>query len=837
MPLTFLSSMDIAPGWEFADRDAYLRTFWRKFGNDMLQAVLAVSIAKIQTQNWELEGPEELAVAYHRILRDESNFNKGYGDMVARGVMDYYTQDNGWFMERQRSGPNDHEGPMLGLAHLDSNRMKPTGNAEFPYMYNDEYGAYHLMHYSQFIRIVDMPTPETTLHGTDKGFCALSRALSTSIILMLLVTMKREKLADLPPSAMAIFNNINRKQFEQAMQLYGAKEDMKGNVIWRQLMPMFGIDPAHPASIQFISLREVWEGYDDMTAMNVAAYSFAAAWRIDPREFWPVSQGPLGTGKEAEVQHQKAKSKSTGLLFTEIERAFNANLTLPPGVTYKYALQDADEEEQRTAIHNAQVGLIQGMQNAGAGLVPCEVRWLLANQYRILPRSLANIPQEGDVIGGGGSTVWMDDVDRQSKEYGGWYFGPPVRIDQDGRKMSLSPYALPDGVKFIGEKGGAGSGHYGHAGRPGLVGGSGGGEDAAPSGEVSYSNPVNGEVKLVDTYDQVSSHRNLGSGFKRWFVTQGKLVDMAGTVNVDLTHLEFASTHPEIFGSSMSPKPIAYVEENGLTEAEEDIMRRLVDDSNVVEVGVYGNQISVRGVPITSSGLRKVQNWLSDGKLPTGKRYQYTWESRPGSHPMHDVASQAVSMSYNDLILAENIRDLRLANIRDLQLAQLKEFAGSDHAVDMFPMIIQQLQDADQITFEQACKASLGTADLAGTVSDAARKAALAGQDVVAATVKELVTQLSIHEYHLGDKEVQAMTTARQKIASLPGPTACTVRANASRLGEVLGESRKRRYGMLEGIPDAVWNEASAKDEAEEQSEENKQPMAPMIISSMVGMA
>jgi hypothetical protein len=493
--MSFFTEADIAPEWGVVDRDGFLRTFWKQFGNDLLQGVLAASVAKIQTQNWELEGPEKLADFYHPILRDEADFHRGYSYMVGRGVIDYYTQDNGWFMERRRASVKDLAGPMLGIAHLDSSRMRATGNADYPFTYNDVQGEYHLMHRSQFIRIVDMPTPETQMHGIEKGFCALSRALSTAIILTMLVAMKREKLADLPPSALAIFNNINRKQFTQAMTLWGAQDDMTGNVIWRQLLPLFGIDPAHPAGVQFISLREVWEGYDDMTAMNIAAYSFAAAWRMDPREFWPVSQGPLGTGREAEIQHEKAKAKSHGLLFTELERVFNADESLPRSIHFRFAMQDIEEEQQKADIHAVQIMNIKSMQEAGAQLSAPEVRHLLTTQYRVIPQIMAEVPVEGEETDLSISDVHIDDVEREFKEFKEFNWGPKVRLSDMGEKEYLVD---PLARAMLGLKGGAGSGNYGHTGRPGMVGGSGGrggagigvvGGDVGRYGDAPMSNP------------------------------------------------------------------------------------------------------------------------------------------------------------------------------------------------------------------------------------------------------------------------------------------------------------------------------------------------------------
>lgn len=469
-PITFWSTDDVAPNWDAGDRDTFLRSFWKRFGNDILQAVLAASIAKVQTQNFVIEGPEDIAEFYMNQFLHESDFGRGYSVLVARGVQDYYTQDNGWFMERKRSEPGDYEGPCLGLAHLDSARMKPSGNDEFPYTYQDVFGEYHLMHRSQFIRIVDMPTPVTGYRHHQRGFCALSRAMSTAMILTLLVAMKREKLSDLPPSALAVFNNINKRQFDAALTLHNSEQREKGNAVWKTLLPLFGIDPAHPASVNFISLREVWEGFSDMEAHNVAVYTFAAAWRMDPREVWPVSSGPLGTGKEAEVQHEKAKGKSFGLLFTEMEREFNAPLTLPPDVSFKLKIEDSEEEQLQATVHSTQIGNVKSMQEAGASLTPDEVRRLLSTVYHILPKSMSKLPKEakdaiaaqqasatdvsiGDTgnppdttadttsvddtgrlkASGSPNTASVSDVAKQTKEYG-MYFGPRVMLNSDGSK-------------------------------------------------------------------------------------------------------------------------------------------------------------------------------------------------------------------------------------------------------------------------------------------------------------------------------------------------------------------------------------------------------------------
>jgi len=685
LPMTFFSADGVAPCWEDGDRDWWLRYFWRQFGNDLLQAFLAASVAKVVTQNFTIEGPEKKAEMYHRIIRDEFDFGKGYTHGLQRGVVDYYTQDNGWFIERLRSGPSDHTGPCLGLAHLDSQRMHPSGNDEFPYYYLDVGGEYHLMHKSQYIRIVDMPDSATLQYGDERGFCALSRALSTAMILSMLVTMKREKLSDLPPSAIAVFNNINRKQFESALTMHSLKEDHKGNVVWRSVLPLFGIDPAHPAALDFISFREVWEGFEERTAWDIAAYSFAAAWRMDVREVWPASQGPLGTGKEAEVQHQKAKSKSTGLLFTSLERSFNSKDTLPADVNFKFQIQDADEEQQKIAIHKEYISNIKTMQDAGATLSPEEVRYLLIQQ-KVLPRGFEKPLAEGESLDTGKTIVYIDDTEQQVIKASKEFWGPTVIIDSYGIKTYVE-----QGYRYMtGSKGGPGSGHWGHAGRPGQRGGGRAGSSiqivvgaerrAAKIGKPAESTEPN--IPLYDTADQIAGG-HFGKGY--FIRNDGKLVDISsdfgGATNDHVGYIVASGPGgADALGLDQSKIDAFKVIDGVVYGTYDDKGNRLTpgidfegpnaDDlefewqdryvemwedvwaAGNTRVRAFKHETAIDGLAGTSSNIKKLQNWVLEGKIdldPT--KGKIGWETD----------KEFIRFSWSDLMTAKNVSDLRLS--------------------------------------------------------------------------------------------------------------------------------------------------------------------------------
>ncbi len=678
LPMSFFSTDGIAPCWDDGDRDWWLRYFWRKFGNDLLQAFLAVSVSKIVTQNFTIEGPEKKVEFYHRMIRDEYDFGKGYTHGLQRGIIDYYTQDNGMFLERRRSGPKDFEGPCLGLSHLDSQRMHPSGNNEFPYYYEDVEGEYHLMHRSQYIRLVDLPDSATEQYGQERGFCALSRALSTAMILSLLVTMKREKLSDLPPSAIAVFNNINRKQFENALTLHGIQEDQKGNAVWRSVMPLFGIDPAHPATLDFISFREVWEGFEERTAWDIAAYSFAAAWRMDVREVWPASQGPLGSGKEAEVQHQKAKSKSTGLLFTSLERALNSHWTLPADVNFKFQIQDAEEEAQRIAIHKEYISNVKTMQDAGATLSPEEVRYLLIQQ-KILPRGFEAPLAEGESLALGKTPVYLDDTEQMAsgaKEF----WGPTVIIDAQGVKTYVK-----QGYYSIGNKGGPGSGHWGHVGRPGLHGGGRtGGLSSIVHGAIRRRDKLSGlkkpKVHLYDTADQIEGGR-MGKGY---FINKdNKLIDISsdfgggtndhvgyvvasGPGGVEALGVEqekidiFNEVDGRLYGTydekgnELTPgidwgSPDADEIEFEWQDKYGDMWSSIFDAGNT-RVRAFQHETVIDGLPTTKSSIRKIQNWVLEGKIELDpKKGKLGWEGEGGF----------LRFDWNTLMTASSINDLR----------------------------------------------------------------------------------------------------------------------------------------------------------------------------------
>ncbi|NIN65507.1 MAG: hypothetical protein GTO63_12585, partial [Anaerolineae bacterium] len=164
----------------------------------------------------------------------------------------------------------------------------------------------------------------------------------------LLTKFKEQSLSDLPPAAILLLSNMTPTQWEDVITKYDARQRNQGNTVWQDILVAFSFDPAYPLAMELLELAKLWEGFDDRTAMEMAVFSFALAYRVDPREYWPVSSGALGTATEAELMDRKAKGKGEGIIYHAVARALNGPTGLPDGVTFHFDFQD-DEDDRRAA--------------------------------------------------------------------------------------------------------------------------------------------------------------------------------------------------------------------------------------------------------------------------------------------------------------------------------------------------------------------------------------------------------------------------------------------------------------------------------------------------------
>ena len=439
--LQVVADSDEAPPFWSRSRDAWLRQFVTTPGNDLLVGTVSTVAAKVCSTGWYLEGPERTVNLYRKMLLQASDFGAGWDSLISKVVWDYLTQDAGGWMERIRMG---EDGAALGLAALDSQQMWITGNPEYPAEYQtsfsakDEKAERQPLHRSQFLHFVDMPSPRERLLGV--GFCAVSRALTTARVLMDVTRYEREKLSDLPPAGLLLLNNMSQVQWQDLQTAYDTRQQQRGNEIWRQVMVAFGLDPALPLSAELFQFSQLPDAFDKRTQWELAVYSFALAFRIDPREIWPISSGTLGTATEAQVMHLKARAKGAGLLLSLIERGLNDGYTLPKNITFAFDFQDTEEDAQAVDIAKGKAEFIRKLwEPSGMGsdgiVTRDEARAWLVREGLFDEEDLLTFDDEGRA----------EDVEAAKSRVN---LGPRVRAYRSGRVVRMQRsgrvFAVPD---------------------------------------------------------------------------------------------------------------------------------------------------------------------------------------------------------------------------------------------------------------------------------------------------------------------------------------------------------------------------------------------------------
>lgn len=391
-----------APAWWSGSRDNWLVDFVKKPGNDLLAGAVSTMVAKIEATSWYVDGPKQLAEAYRDSLLHKSEFGAGWSVMVSKFVQGFFNRDGGGLLEQQRSSIGDHSGPARAFSHLDESKCLYSNNPEWPVYYQDG-EKLRKLHRSQVSRIVDMPSGIES--DRSYGFCAVSRSLATAMILADVVRYKRERLSDLPPAGIMFLSNLTSLQWDDIVKRYDTRQRNDGMAVWRDLMVVCGVDPAYPVSAELFETSRLPEHYDDKIATEIGVYSFALAFRTDPREFWPVSSGPLGTATEAAIQHRKAKAKGEGIVFTAIERTLNGPFALPAVCSFRFDYRDDEDDKMAAEIAHQRLQNIRLMWESSPnrsmpegeineGIISTEQAQQLMLHWKLVPEYILGVTEE-----------------------------------------------------------------------------------------------------------------------------------------------------------------------------------------------------------------------------------------------------------------------------------------------------------------------------------------------------------------------------------------------------------------------------------------------------------
>lgn len=353
-------STHIAPWWS-PQRDRDLDQFWKN--SDEIAGVLALLSAKVATvpvqvqpRDTRLKRNTEDAETFNVLINEEADFGQGWVQMLSRWLLDYWTCDNGAFMEIV--GPGDPDGPIegapTGIAHLDAHRIQRTGHQEYPALYRRPDGTHVRLHRTRIVMAADMPSPREEMYGV--GFCALSRAIRHGQQLLDIAIYKEEKLGSRPKRGIVVGKQVSTDVILDAMAIADEAMDSRNLSIYSQLA-VLGNLPAD-ADVSVLDLIGLPDGFDEDTSVRLGMFSLALAFGVPIRWIWPASVSGA-TKADAMYQHIAGLGGGVGRILSLLTTALGGDPRgskhgtgkfLPPHLKLVFDFQDDEQDEQRANI-------------------------------------------------------------------------------------------------------------------------------------------------------------------------------------------------------------------------------------------------------------------------------------------------------------------------------------------------------------------------------------------------------------------------------------------------------------------------------------------------------
>jgi len=386
-------------------RERQLRAIYRHDYNGLVRGAFAGVAKTIASTAFEIKGPEEISkdtakyyratakavgmsitedskrpdIEYYQELLRQADFGRGWTVLVEKVIKDYLRQDGGGFIEVIAAGKASKApaGAVTGLAALDSLRVLPTGDPEYPALYWNMKGEYHLIHAGRLIQLQDMPDSDEIRPGY--GECALSRAVGLAQREILMGRYIEAQLDDLPSPGFMTASGMLDAQRQKALNLYRQDQNADAQMEWGKLMWFFSQDPSIPVKLEQVAFQQPPEKFDFEQYTTIDIDSLALALGVDRQELWQLSGGNIGSGTQSETLAQKSRGKTLGIIRAELTRQIND--LLPDEYVFEFKYEDAAEEKEKAATAQMWVDAVTKLNNV---LSVDEQRRLLADTVKAI---------------------------------------------------------------------------------------------------------------------------------------------------------------------------------------------------------------------------------------------------------------------------------------------------------------------------------------------------------------------------------------------------------------------------------------------------------------------
>lgn len=347
--ISVASAADTIAPWGSAarERDNQLRAFWPT--EPIFSSALFTTVSQYASFQWALRGPHR-TVRIAQDMLSTVQFGKGWEALMEPFLIDYFTQDNGAFLEIVRTD-DDPKAPVVSLNHLDSSKCERTGRYEAPVVYTDTQGRRHTLKWHNVLAVSEFPSPIEEAYGV--GYCALTRVLRSAQIMRDIGIVNQEKASGRFTRQVHLVGGIQTRIIEDAMSQKQAAADAQGFLRYIQPLIVASLDPTSRITKETIDLASIPEEYDEQKSLNTYITILAMAFGGDYQSYAPLPGGGLGSSAQSKVLNMKSRGKGPGLFMKHIERVFNFQGILPRTVTFKFGEQDVAAQMEQTELRRA----------------------------------------------------------------------------------------------------------------------------------------------------------------------------------------------------------------------------------------------------------------------------------------------------------------------------------------------------------------------------------------------------------------------------------------------------------------------------------------------------
>lgn len=321
----------------------------------VLQSVVSID----RNRGWTLVGGRNQVNKFTSVLHNFQVAPDLYGWRPGIGVsaQNFYQSDLGAPVEIGRAVA---DGPLAALYTVDPTKCRLTGKTETPLRYQNGRAGMQDWGPRDYFRVVSFPNPNESLNGL--GYCAVSRCIEIAKLMVSVFEHYRERLGSKAPKGILTINGgITLDQWLASLEESKAELKSLEREYYAGVQVLVGGND-DPIKVELTGLSTLPDQFDYQVFVNIVMFGYALAFGYDPREFWPVSGGALGTGKETETQHRKATSKG-GLDFA-LNSQEKLQEELPPTIDFEYEQRDVEGDTLEIALNKQKWDIIDGMYKA-----------------------------------------------------------------------------------------------------------------------------------------------------------------------------------------------------------------------------------------------------------------------------------------------------------------------------------------------------------------------------------------------------------------------------------------------------------------------------------------